>query len=55
MSLTPDTRRYGISSLGRVEHLHTRPGEPLAFPAGAFGRLSPEEQVLARSWGGRAG
>ena len=37
--------------LGRVEHLHSRPGEPLVFHAGAFGRLSPEEQVLAHSWG----
>jgi hypothetical protein len=52
MSLSADTRRYGVSSRGRVEHLHTRPGEPPAFPAGAFGRLSPEEQGLARSWAG---
>jgi flavin reductase (DIM6/NTAB) family NADH-FMN oxidoreductase RutF len=37
--------------LGRVEHLQSRPGEPLIFHAGAFGRLSPEEQVLAHSWG----
>jgi flavin reductase (DIM6/NTAB) family NADH-FMN oxidoreductase RutF len=37
--------------LARVEHLHSRPGEPLVFHAGAFGRLSPEEQVLAHSWG----
>ena len=37
--------------LGRVEHLDSRPGEPLVFHAGAFGRLSPEEQVLAYSWG----
>jgi flavin reductase (DIM6/NTAB) family NADH-FMN oxidoreductase RutF len=37
--------------LGRVEHLDSRPGEPLVFHAGAFGRLSPEEQVLAHSWG----
>ena len=51
-ALLPDTRRYGVSSRGRVEDLHTRPGEPPAFPAGAFGRLSAEEQVLARSWGG---
>src|ERR671920_875554 len=36
--------------LGRVEHLHSRPGEPLVFHAGAFGRLSAEEQVLAHSW-----
>lgn len=37
--------------LGRVEHLHSRPGEPLVFHGGAFGRLSPEEQVVAHSWG----
>ena len=37
--------------LGRVEHLHSRPGEPLIFHAGAFGRLSPEEHVVAPSWG----
>jgi flavin reductase (DIM6/NTAB) family NADH-FMN oxidoreductase RutF len=37
--------------LGRVEHLDSRPGDPLIFHAGAFGRLSPEEQVLAHSWG----
>ena len=37
--------------LGRVEHLQSHPGEPLLFHAGAFGRLSPEEQVLAHSWG----
>jgi flavin reductase (DIM6/NTAB) family NADH-FMN oxidoreductase RutF len=37
--------------LGQVEHLDSRPGDPLIFHAGAFGRLSPEEQVLAHSWG----
>ena len=37
--------------LGRVEHLHRRAGEPLLFHAGAFGRLSPEEEILAHSWG----
>jgi flavin reductase (DIM6/NTAB) family NADH-FMN oxidoreductase RutF len=37
--------------LGRVEHLHSRPGEPLVFHAGAFGRLTAEEHVLAHSWG----
>jgi len=37
--------------LGRVEHLDSRPGEPLVFHAGAFGRLSADEQVLAHSWG----
>src|SRR3954469_18719238 len=37
--------------LGRVEPLHPRTGEPLLFHAGEFGRLSPEEQVLAHSWG----
>jgi flavin reductase (DIM6/NTAB) family NADH-FMN oxidoreductase RutF len=37
--------------LGRVEHLDGRRGEPLVFHAGAFGRLSAEEQVLAHSWG----
>ena len=38
--------------LGRVEHLHSRPGEPLLFHAGArSAALSPEEQVLAHSWG----
>ena len=52
MSLSADTRRDGVSSRGRVEDLHTRPGEPPAFPGGAFGRLSAEKQVLARSWGG---
>jgi flavin reductase (DIM6/NTAB) family NADH-FMN oxidoreductase RutF len=37
--------------LARVEYLHSRPGEPLIFHAGAFGRLSPEDQMLAHSWG----
>jgi flavin reductase (DIM6/NTAB) family NADH-FMN oxidoreductase RutF len=37
--------------LGRVKHLHSEPGEPLLFHAGAFGRISPEERVLAHSWG----
>ena len=37
--------------LGRVEHLHSEPGEPLLFHAGRFSRLSPEEQGLAHSWG----
>jgi len=37
--------------LGLVEHLHSRPGDPLVFHAGAFGRLSPEEQVVAQTWG----
>jgi flavin reductase (DIM6/NTAB) family NADH-FMN oxidoreductase RutF len=37
--------------LGRVEHLHSEPGEPLLFHAGRFSRLSPEEQVIAHSWG----
>ena len=37
--------------LGRVEHLHSRPGEPLLFHRGTFGRVAPEEQVLAHSWG----
>jgi flavin reductase (DIM6/NTAB) family NADH-FMN oxidoreductase RutF len=37
--------------LGLVEHLHSRPGEPLLFHAGAFGRLSPEDQALAHTWG----
>ena len=37
--------------LGLVEHLHSEPGEPLLFHAGEFGRLSPEEKVLAHSWG----
>src|SRR3954447_21932772 len=27
--------------LGRADHPHGRPGEPLVFHAGAFGRLSP--------------
>jgi flavin reductase (DIM6/NTAB) family NADH-FMN oxidoreductase RutF len=57
--LLPDTRRYGVSVLasdhtlylGRVEQLHSRTGEPLLFHAGTFGRLSPEEQVLAHTWG----
>ena len=37
--------------VGRVEHLYSEPGEPLLFHAGRFSRLSPEEQVLAHSWG----
>src|SRR4051794_31554802 len=37
--------------LGRVEHHQSRPGEPLVFHAGAFGRRSGEEQVPADSWG----
>jgi flavin reductase (DIM6/NTAB) family NADH-FMN oxidoreductase RutF len=37
--------------LGRVEHLHSEPGEPLLFHGGTFGHLSPEERVLAHSWG----
>src|SRR4051795_10945150 len=37
--------------LGLVEHLDSRPGEPLVFHAGAFGRLWREEQVLAHSGG----
>lgn len=37
--------------LGLVEHLHSERGEPLLFHGGAFGRLSPEERVLAHSWG----
>ena len=37
--------------LGLVEHLDSRPGEPLLFHGGAFGRMSPEEQVIVQSWG----
>jgi flavin reductase (DIM6/NTAB) family NADH-FMN oxidoreductase RutF len=37
--------------LARVEHHHSRPGEPLVFHARPFGRLSAEEPVLAHSWG----
>jgi hypothetical protein len=37
--------------LGLVEHLQSEPGESLLFHAGAFGRLSPEERVIAHSWG----
>jgi flavin reductase (DIM6/NTAB) family NADH-FMN oxidoreductase RutF len=37
--------------LGLVEHLHSRPGEPLLFHAGAFGRMSQDEELLAHTWG----
>src|SRR4051794_34372327 len=33
--------------LARGGFPHSRPGDPLVFPAGPFGRLSPEEQMLA--------
>jgi flavin reductase (DIM6/NTAB) family NADH-FMN oxidoreductase RutF len=37
--------------LGLVEHLHSRPGEPLLFHAGAFGRISRDDELLAQTWG----
>jgi flavin reductase (DIM6/NTAB) family NADH-FMN oxidoreductase RutF len=37
--------------LGRVEHLFSRPGEPLLFHGGTFGRMSPEEELTAQTWG----
>jgi flavin reductase (DIM6/NTAB) family NADH-FMN oxidoreductase RutF len=36
--------------LGLVEHLNSRPGEPLLFHRGVFGRVSPDE-VLEQTWG----
>ena len=37
--------------LGLVEYLHNRPGDPLLFHGGSFGRMSPEEELLAATWG----
>ena len=37
--------------LGHVEHLHSRHGRPLLFHAGTFGNLSPEDQIVAHTWG----
>jgi flavin reductase (DIM6/NTAB) family NADH-FMN oxidoreductase RutF len=37
--------------LGLVEHLHSRPGEPLLFHGGTFGRMSQEDELLAQTWG----
>jgi flavin reductase (DIM6/NTAB) family NADH-FMN oxidoreductase RutF len=51
VSLDPHPAGDHALSLARVEYLDSRPGDPLIFHAGAFGRLSPEEQVLAHSWG----
>jgi flavin reductase (DIM6/NTAB) family NADH-FMN oxidoreductase RutF len=36
--------------LGLVEHLSSRPGDPLLFHRGTFGRMS-YEQELAQTWG----
>jgi flavin reductase (DIM6/NTAB) family NADH-FMN oxidoreductase RutF len=36
--------------LGRVEHLESRPGNPLLFHLGTFGQMSNEE-AIAQSWG----
>jgi flavin reductase (DIM6/NTAB) family NADH-FMN oxidoreductase RutF len=36
--------------LGRVEHLDSRPGNPLLFHLGTFGQMSNEE-AIAQSWG----
>jgi len=36
--------------LGRVEHLASRPGNPLLFHLGAFGQMSNDE-VTAHTWG----
>ena len=37
--------------LGHVEHLDSRPGEPLLFHRGVFGRVSPHEADLEQTWG----
>jgi flavin reductase (DIM6/NTAB) family NADH-FMN oxidoreductase RutF len=37
--------------LGLVEALSSRPGEPLLFHRGTFGRVSPHEPDLEQSWG----
>jgi hypothetical protein len=37
--------------LGLVESLDSRPGEPLLFHRGAFGRVSPHEPDLEQTWG----
>jgi flavin reductase (DIM6/NTAB) family NADH-FMN oxidoreductase RutF len=37
--------------LGLVEHLRSRPGEPLLFHGGTFGRMSQDEELLAQTWG----
>ena len=37
--------------LGLVESLSSRPGEPLLFHRGAFGRVSPHEPDLEQTWG----
>jgi flavin reductase (DIM6/NTAB) family NADH-FMN oxidoreductase RutF len=31
--------------LGLVDHLASRPGDPLLFHGGTFGRISPEEEL----------
>jgi flavin reductase (DIM6/NTAB) family NADH-FMN oxidoreductase RutF len=36
--------------LGHVDHLSSRPGKPLLFHAGAFGRVSDDDAV-GQSWG----
>ena len=37
--------------LGLVEHLRSRPGEPLLFHGGTFGRMSQDAELLAQTWG----
>jgi flavin reductase (DIM6/NTAB) family NADH-FMN oxidoreductase RutF len=37
--------------LGLVDHLHSRPGDPLLFHGGTFGRIAPEDELLAQTWG----
>ncbi|MEA2228428.1 MAG: hypothetical protein QOF04_2058 [Solirubrobacteraceae bacterium] len=37
--------------LGHVEHLSSRPGDPLLFHGGVFGRMSQDDELLLQSWG----
>jgi flavin reductase (DIM6/NTAB) family NADH-FMN oxidoreductase RutF len=37
--------------LGHVDHLASRPGEPLLFHSGVFGRISHDEEQLLHTWG----
>jgi hypothetical protein len=37
--------------LGLVESLDSRPGEPVLFHRGVFGRVSPYEAELEQTWG----
>ena len=47
-----DARRAGDHTLylGEVQSIAERPGQPLLFHGGQFGRMSPEPE-LAESWG----